>query len=144
LLSGSEGKSESIGADYRVLISGRTAQVISVGVQIVSHKSNLEKIEKRALSERKADGEFNEEVRSQSIERFAKIVGIFTVIVNAFSLYLRTLPPPGIQDEHFLTFYRWLVASVHIGALALLLLIIVMAFAYLMKFGFLLMRRRQE
>jgi hypothetical protein len=144
LLSGSERKAKSVGPDYRVLVSGPSSQVMSVGVQIASHKSNLEKIEKRSLAERKAVGEFNEEVKGRSIERFAKIVAIFAIIVNAFSLYLRTLPPPGIQNEFFMNFYRWLIASVHIGALALLLLIIVMAFAYLIKFGFLLLRTRQK
>jgi hypothetical protein len=65
------------------------------------------------------------------------------VIVNAFSLYLRSLPTPDLQNEVLLDVYRWLIAAVHFGALALLLLIIALAFAYLLKFGILLVRRRK-
>ena len=63
--------------------------------------------------------------------------------MNAFSLYLRNLPVPDFANETLLVTYRWLIVAVHFGALALLLLIVAIAFAYLLKFGLLLVRRRK-
>lgn len=143
LLGINKDQSDSQSPDYRVLVSGKSDLVKGIGKRIVSHKGSLDKLQRRELAVRKADENFTDEIKTKSVERFAAIVAIFSVIVNAFSLYLRTLPIPDIQDEIFSSIYRRLIELVHIGALMLLLLIIVLAFAYLVKFGLLLIRRRK-
>ncbi|MDO9011680.1 MAG: hypothetical protein Q7U78_07735 [Gallionella sp.] len=142
LLRATEGVTEDQGPDYQVLVSGKSELVRNIGKRIDSHKGSLEKLQRREIAVRKVEENFSEEINTKSIERFTAIVGIFSVIVNAFSFYLRSLPAPDLPDE-FLTIYKWLISLVHIGALSLLLLIIALAFAYLVKFGFLLIQRRK-
>lgn len=129
--------------DYRVLVAGRGDVVRSIGKQIVAHKGVLERVQRRELATKKADENFTEEVNTKSLQRFTAIVAVFAAIVNAFSLYLRNLPVPDFANETLLVTYRWLIVAVHFGALALLLLIVAIAFAYLLKFGLLLVRRRK-
>lgn len=129
--------------DYRVLITGRSDMVRGIGRQVVSHKGTLERVQRREFATKKADENFAEEINTKSLQKFSAIVAVFAVIVNAFSLYLRSLPIPELQNDVLQSVYRWLIAAVHFGALALLLLIIALAFAYLLKFGLLLVRRRK-
>jgi hypothetical protein len=143
LLSGSVEPKKSLSPTYRVLITGATSAVRQIGEKVAAQKSTRERIEKKEIAERVAGDYFTAELNSRSIERFSAIVAIFTVIVNAFSLYLRALPEPKIQDARFLIAYQWLLACVHVGALLLLLVAIGLAIAYLLKFGILLVGRRR-
>lgn len=129
--------------DYRILVAGSCDFVRKIGQLVTSQKESLARLEKRELAERKAGTHFNQEIKNKSIERFSAIVVIFTVLVNAFSQYLRNLPPPKIKSEFFNTTYLYLIATIHIGALFLLLLIIVLAVAYLLRFGTLMVQRKR-
>jgi len=129
------------GPDYLVFVAGQPNLVKKVTGSIHSHKEILEKVEKRQLAGQRADLSLEGEIEKKSIERFTKIVGIFTVIVNAFSLYLRSIPEPDLGGSKFSVAYKALVVSVHIGSLVLLLLIILLAIAYIFNYGMLMLRR---
>ncbi|MCW8966083.1 MAG: hypothetical protein OQK82_05290 [Candidatus Pacearchaeota archaeon] len=128
--------------DYLVYIAGLPDLVKPMSKLIGGHKEILEKIEKRELASKRADESLSSETKKKSLERFAKIAGIFTVIVNAFSLYLRTIPTPSIQNETLKSIYEFMVMLVHFSALSLLILIILFAIAYVIKYGLLMLGRR--
>ena len=71
------------------------------------------------------------------------MIGIFAVIVNAFSLYLRKLPPPDNFIESFKTAYASLVMVVHFSALLLLLMIVLVSIVYTARYGYMMLRRMQ-
>lgn len=68
------------------------------------------------------------------------LVGLFTVVVNAFSLYLRQLPPPPLPAPAIQDTYEFLVVAVHIAALILLLIITLISIGYVLRYGILMLR----
>ncbi len=127
--------------DYLAFVAGDSRLVKPTSRLIGEHKENLEKIEKRDLAGKRADKSLQDEINRKSIERFTKIVGIFAVIVNGFSLYLRSMPAPKIGNEFLKSIYEVMLVFIHFGALSLLFLIIFLAIAYTIKFGALMLRR---
>ena len=79
--------------------------------------------------------------KSPSISRLAKMIGLFTVIVNAFSLYLRRLPPPNLPSAIMVSMYEFLVGAVHFSGLLLLLITTLIAMGYAIRYGILMLRR---
>ena len=137
------GQSRDQGPDYEVIVFGNGEVISEIGKRIGLLKSSLYKIEKKEIAERRATESFASEVKSKSSRHLVGTVAIFTVIVNALSLYLRKLPPPELQNEWFSVAYNWTIGILHIGALLLLLLIVIISFLYLMKFGALLIRGKR-
>lgn len=79
--------------------------------------------------------------KSKSLGVIMTVLSLFTVFVNAFSLYLRKLPAPNMHSEEISIIYAYFVVSVHIGSLALLLIIICFLAIFLFKYGRLVLRR---
>lgn len=136
-------ESSDLGPDYEVIVWGKGKVVSEVGKLIGSLKDLLYKIEKKEIAEKKAARNFESEIKSKSSKHLIGTVAIFTVIVNALSLYLRKLPSPELENEWFSAAYSWTLGILHIGALLLLLLIVVISFLYLMKFGVMLIRGKR-
>lgn len=122
-------------------VDGDKAEVNSIEARIKSLKSSLLKAEKKELRGREATLHLDAEKKAQSIERLMKLIGLFTVVVNAFSLYLRKLPEPSFPHEALAYFYHLLLSAVHFSALLLLLLTIVIGLFYAFRYGVLLLRR---
>jgi len=79
--------------------------------------------------------------KSKSMAFIITIVSVFTAIINAFSLYLRKLPPPIINNEVFLAIYESLIIVIHITSLILLIFVIFMLLVFLFKYSSMLIKR---
>lgn len=77
----------------------------------------------------------------RSPKRLMVMLGSFTLVVNAFSLYLRKLPPPPAISSGMTDTYTTLLILIHMSALLLLLAAIVICLAYVLKYGYLMLRR---
>jgi len=104
-------------------------------------KSLLEKSERRELQVRHAENRIKQEKKSPAITRLLKLIGFFTVVVNAFSLYLRKLAPPHLPGPVFEMAYQILVLIMHFAALVLLLIITLIGIGYVLRYGILMLRR---
>lgn len=122
-------------------VAGDKAEVNSVERRITSLKTLLAKAERKELRGRDAAIRLEAEENTQSIERLMKLIGLFTVIVNGLSIYLRKLPPPPFPSETFSYSYQLLLSVVHFSALLLMLLTIIISLFYAFQYGLLLMRR---
>lgn len=77
----------------------------------------------------------------KSLAGITAIISIYSLIINAFSLYLRKLPIPDLGNDVLLTGYRILIAAIHYSALFLLLSVITIVGLFLLKYGYLLIKR---
>lgn len=77
----------------------------------------------------------------RSPKRLMAMLGAFTVVVNAFAYYLTKLPPPPVINQQMTGTYLAIVALIHMSALLLLLVSIVICLAYMLKYGYLILRR---
>lgn len=122
-------------------VSGDKREIDSIERRITSLKTLLAKAERKELRGRDAAFRLEGEKKAQSVERLMKLIGLFTVIVNGFSLYLRKLPPPTFLIVSFAYFYQLLLSAIHFTALLLLLLTIIICLSYAFRYGLLLLRR---
>jgi len=79
--------------------------------------------------------------KSKPLGVIMTVLALFTAFVNGFSLYLRKLPAPNMRSEELSIIYGYFVVSVHIGSLALLLIIICFLAIFLFKYGRLVLKR---
>ena len=79
--------------------------------------------------------------KAKPLGMITTILVLFTALINGFSQYLRTLPPPNMHSEKLSIIYGYIVVSVHIGSLALLLIIICFLAIFLLKYGRLVLKR---
>lgn len=122
-------------------VSGDKREIDSIEMRITSLKTLLAKAERKELRGRDAAFRLEGEKKAQSVERLMKLIALFTVIVNGFSLYLRKLPPPTFPIVSFAYFYQLLLSAIHFTALLLLLLTIIICLFYAFRYGLLLLRR---
>ena len=134
-------KSLSGGKHLLLYVSGMKDAVESLGGRVTELKSLLEKSERRELQVRHAENRIKQEKKSPAITRLLKLIGLFTVVVNAFSLYLRKLPPPHLPGPVFEMAYQILVLIMHFAALVLLLIITLIGIGYVLRYGILMLRR---
>jgi hypothetical protein len=122
-------------------VSGIRSAVDEVGAKVTSLKSLLAKSERRELQVLHAEYRIEQEKKSPAVARLLKLIGLFTVVVNAFSLYLRQLPPPDLPAPWVQDAYQFLVVVVHFAALLLLLVITLIGIGYVLRYGILMLRR---
>ncbi len=77
-------------------VSGAKDAVEAIGSKVTALKSVLAKSERKEIQVRHAEDRIEQEKKSPAVGRLLKLVGLFTVVVNAFSLYLRKLPLPNL------------------------------------------------
>jgi hypothetical protein len=104
-------------------------------------KGNLFRAESRKLRDARNRRRLDGADKSKSINKLLKLVGLFALVVNALSLYLRKIPPPDIKFGAIAAVFNVLLATVHITALALLLLLIIICIVYAVRYGILLIGR---
>lgn len=126
---------------FMLYVTGSRDAVEELGAHVMMLKSSLARSDKKELVVRQSGYKLGLEQKSQAIARLAKLIGLFTVVVNAFSLYLRRLPSPELSSSAVLTAYQILVGAVHFSALALLLMVILAAIGYTVKYALLVYRR---
>lgn len=99
----------------------------------------------RALKQERSDAALQKRlVDAQNLRSAKRLMGLlsfFTAIINAFSFYLRKLPPPSLGRGAVSNLYALLVFAVHAGSLLLLLSFIAICLAYTLKYGLLVLRR---
>jgi hypothetical protein len=122
-------------------VSGLRTAVEQVGTRIAALKSGLAKLERKELRIIQAGHRIDEEKKSPSLARLFKLVAFFTVIVNAFSLFLWRLPPPNLPVPWAQHTFQFAVIAVSLAALTLLLTIILVGIAYAIRYGVLVLRR---
>ena len=122
-------------------VSGMRDAVEQIGTRIAALKSNLMKLERKEIQVRDADHRIEQEKKSPAITSLLRLIGFFTVAVNAFSLYLRKLPTPDLPSPLIQDAYQLLVTIVHFSALFLFLIIIVIGIGYALRYGILILRR---
>lgn len=79
--------------------------------------------------------------KSKPLGVIVTVLVLFTAFVNGFSLYLRKLPAPNMHSRELSIVYGYFIVSVHIGALALLLILICFLVIFLFKYGRLVLKR---
>jgi hypothetical protein len=127
-------------SQYLVLVAGVAERVKQVGRTITSIKGNLDKEQRSELEGQRVERRLDTETRRKPAVKFSVAIGIFTAVVNALSLYLKRVDPPHFVNEELQTTYLSIVAAVHIASVLLLLLIVLLAIAYVVKFGIMMMR----
>lgn len=126
---------------FLLYVAGNKTHVNSVGTKITGLKKVLARTERKKLQGKNAGLRLEGEKKAQSIERLIKLIGLFAIIINALSLYLRKLPPPTFPSKLLNDIYQLVMSMVHFSALLLLLLIIVISLFYAFHYGLLLLRR---
>lgn len=79
--------------------------------------------------------------KSKSLRFVLTVLSVFTAIINAFSLYLRKLPPPDFPSVAFARLYQAGIGIVHLSSLVLLLMVMGILAIFVLKYGFLLIRK---
>jgi hypothetical protein len=133
--------SKSKGMNLLLYVAGVRDCVDKMGTKIKALKSDLVKVEKKELKVHQVGQRLDQELKSASISKLVKMIGLFAVVVNAFSLYLRRLPPPDFPYIAIASVYQLLVGAVHFSALLLLLITILIAIGYIIGYGLLMLRR---
>lgn len=122
---------------------------------IVGKASEVYKLEKRcdhlktkfAIKEEKEEKDLEIKYRLENIRKsksvgfISSILGIFTVVINGFSLYLRKLPTPEFGNQFLKTVYEVLIALVHFSSLILLFIVILILALFLIKYGIMLIKK---
>lgn len=134
-------KSAQEGCTYLLYASGHREAIENIADVISALKNILARSERKELQYRSAESRILRERSSPAFTRWIYFMALFTAIVNAFSLYLRTLPPPDALVPIVRQLYLLLVALVHFAALILLLVIILVGVGYLIRYGLLMLRR---
>jgi len=122
-------------------VSGKTHQVDSIEKIILSLKTYLTKLERKELREKNIDNRLDSKKGKNSVQKLLGLIGLFTAIINGFSLYLRNIPVPSFSVNVLNKVYELLLSVIHISSLILLLLTILLCIFYVLQYGFLLLRR---
>lgn len=141
LLGDATPRSRSAELRYLLHVSGQRWRVDEIERKIATLKSGLERSERRDMQVKHADQRLQQEKVSPAVPSLIKLVGLFTLLVNAFSLGLRQLSPIQFPSPLVQDFYQGLLAVVHVAALLLLLIITVIGVIYAVRYGILMVRR---
>jgi len=141
LLEGETKKHQGYSRHVMLYVVGNSDEIQIIENKITELKTDIAHIEKKESRSNIADQKIQKEHKSKSITRLTSLIGVFTVIVNAFSLYLRKLPTPEGMAPMVVGLYNGLIMTVHFLALTLLIIMIVICILYILKYGFLLLKR---
>ncbi len=122
-------------------VAGTDQGVRRVEETVAALKAEVTRADKRELAVRSASRRLDAQESARSLSRLLQLVGIFTVVTNAFSLYLRRLPTPSMPNPTLVRTYEFLVSAIHISALGLLLLVILISIGFVLRYGALLLKR---
>ncbi len=126
---------------YIINMTGKIGEIEKVEKLINNIKHSLIKSERKILKNKKIEITLEKEHATKTTNKLIKFVGIFTVIINAFSLYLRKTPSPTFNIEILSKIYTFTIILIHLLALFLLILVCIISILYLIKYAFLLIRR---
>ena len=122
-------------------VAGEMVEISMLERKIEILKTNFALEEEKVRVDSYARERIDRVHKSKSLAILTGALGIFTAIINGFSLYLRKLPPPELNSQIMINTYNVVLALVHFSALFLLLLVIAICAAFLVKYGVILIRR---
>ena len=128
-------------AQFLLQAAGAKHVVEDIEHRVSALKIGLARAEKKLMSVKHADVRLEVERQSPAVTSLIKLVGLFTVLINAFSLYLRQLPAPKLPSPVLESVYEFVVLLVHFLAIGLLLLITLVGVAYAVRYAVLMLRR---
>ena len=128
-------------SEHLIIVTGKTPEVDNMTKLISGLKTSLHSADRKELKRKNFDVSIKEESSNKSVAGFSSLAGIFTVIINAFSFYLRDLPEPTNMHPLAAQIYNTLLSSLHILALLLLLTLIMVAITYVSRYGYMMIRR---
>lgn len=133
---------ESWGSNAHLLLytAGSMVEISKLEPKIEALKSKV------ALTETKDRTLIQDEKRLKGISKkpliiLMAILGTFGGIITYLSDYLRKIPPPKFGNEATAKFYNILMELLHLSALVLLLIVAIICIAFLLKYGYLLIKR---
>jgi hypothetical protein len=135
-------KIKSFGKTPQFLISaaGENAELSKLDIRISTLKKKLniaEGKEREIVRDKERLGQLSK----KPFGVLLWVIGIFTAVINGFSLYLRKIPLPEFRSDYLSLIYIHIFALVHYLALILLLAVIIICLALLIKYGVLYVRR---
>lgn len=126
---------------YVLYVAGNKNEISAVEEIVNNFKNRFDRSEKRELSFATAKKKLEDESNAKYVERLIKIIGVFAAIVNAISLYIRTLSPPAEFGPYAEIIYKVLIYAIHFSALTLLLIVTLIAILYAVRYGLLISKR---
>jgi len=126
---------------YIINLTGKTDEIEKVEKHINNIKHSLISSERKILKSQKVEKTLEKEHTTKTTNKLIKFVCIFTVIINAFSAYLKKTPSPTINIEILSKIYTFTIILIHLLALFLLILVCIISILYLIKYAFLLIKR---
>lgn len=133
--------SQVISNELILYVSGEQNELFKIEEKIKALKSKYRVEERKEVIGIKIDERVDKFNFPRSSKIFTTVLMIFTGIVNVFSLYLRELPAPKINNATLLDVYYYIIITIHYSALTLLLLVILFTILILIKFGILLIKK---
>ncbi|MCK4359993.1 MAG: hypothetical protein KAW92_14885 [Candidatus Cloacimonetes bacterium] len=122
-------------------VSGDSSEISILESKVENLKSQFKLKDQKTELAKKVRKRLNSFNATKSFKKLSGILGIFTIIVNAFSLYLRKLPPPNFGNKIITDVYNYSVAIIHFLALLFLFIIIVIFIIFFLKYAKLIIKR---
>jgi hypothetical protein len=122
-------------------IIGDKAEIETLEPKCENVKSKFAAIDEKDKTTYKLETRLVRIKKSKPLGIISTMLVLFTAIINAFSLYLRKLPPPEFGSKVLIALFGILVAAVHFASVLLLLIFIVILGIFLIKYGYLLIKQ---
>ena len=122
-------------------ISGNKLKINEFERTVENYKTEINDVKKEKLKAFKIQDKIEKAEESKTLKKLVGLMTLFTVVINAFSLYLRSTSPPVINISVLQIFYEIIVYSIHITALLILFSLIMLFIIYICKYGILIIRR---
>jgi hypothetical protein len=126
---------------FLIYIVGEEQEILSIEKKILNLKKGLMKDAFRTAQTLGAASRLDQMTTNRSTAVFTAILAFVTVLINAFSLYLRTLPAPELSSQFLKGLYICLLSLVYFVSLGLLILVSIICGLFLLKYAFVLLRR---
>lgn len=133
----------SFGSSYPLLVYviGHENEVDNLVPKLDRLKSRFSNQEKRGMSIQAASKSIEKVHKARHIVFLASILGVFTAIINGFSLYIRELPSPHFQITMISKAYSFLLSLIHPLSIILLICVIILIILITIFYGILVLKR---
>lgn len=141
LLSYSTRRSQGSSPTLLLYTKGDPKSVDAVQKKVAGIKSDIAKNETRDSTIQNARDCLIIEDRTNSAHKLIKLAGLFTIIINVFSVYLQRLPAPTFPTQKIAVAYQIILILIHFLALTLLIVLILLFIGYVIRYGLLVLRK---
>lgn len=122
-------------------VVGQYDEIKKLIPEIENLKDKFLLAEKKAESDQRVGERIDRFRKSKSLSALFIFLSLFTAIVNAFSLFLRKLPPPVLGSTVVIDIYKYGVMAVHFASICMLFIVITICIILSIKYGIMLIRR---